>query len=144
MESPAYLKPTTPGALHQILDSSAASTTTRIIAQHLSTDQITVQELKKQLQQDKALAVKQQALLEQQIEMLSLQLKESKQREQKQKEMHDSVMNAFSSGTFVGEAPLDREAERQRIRDEIVETEITAQHPKVKDFIATATTDLLQ
>ena len=67
--------------------------------------------------------------------MLQLQLKEAKNREQKLKEMYDSVMNAFQSSA--GQvSTIDIEEERKKITSQVINEAITKDHPKVKDIIA--------
>jgi len=86
---------------------------------------------------EKAQSSKQQAILEQQNELLQLKLQESKNRESKQKQMYDSVMNAFGTSQPLQSAP-DMEAERKKLTAELIANEISKDHPKVKDIVADA------
>ena len=63
---------------------------------------------------------------------MRLQLAESQKREQKQREMYDSVVNAFQTQSdYIKE---DRE-ENQKRAEEIVLKSLNENHPKIKDFI---------
>ena len=68
--------------------------------------------------------------------MLSVQLHESKSREVKQKEMYESVMNAFQHSSM---GPSEAAVEKNNvITDELIAESITKNHPKVKDIVAEA------
>ena len=54
--------------------------------------------------------------------------------------MYDSVMNAFGSGSQPNS--LDIEAERKKLTAELIAEAITRDHPKVKDIVTEACSNL--
>jgi len=92
-----------------------------------------VHDLRKEMRQKECDFEKQKAILQQKVELLELQLRESQEREENAKKMHETMMSALRSGEDEGKSSKESELAQQLLKREMQDAK-EAHEAKMKEM----------